>query len=176
MPETVTCEKACSNCGALFDAQMTELLGRFPYPISTFKSTPGTCPSCIKMSWEKREVSSLRRRLNFSREQVKAHFTDNPPSKGDALILCMQQYNQSRYRLVKIVNPDHGRQHRIIIDNGCSFAGASYYRTGQSTFAPKSQTFLLPFVALVADELSYEQDTELTDESLHLILTSNCLT
>jgi hypothetical protein len=60
----------------------------------------------------------------------------------------------------------HGRQHRIIIDKGCGFAGASFYRTGQSTFAPKGQTSLLPLVPAVAERLSYEQDTNLSDEDL----------
>lgn len=170
MSESVTCEKTCPSCGTTFTAKMSKLLGEFPVPVRIFKSTSERCPSCAEASRAKSVADSLRRRLNFSREQVKSYFTANAPAKGDTLILCMQQFHHSSYRLVIVENPDHGRQHRIIIDNGCSFAGASFYRTGQSTFAPKSQTSLLPLVPAVAERLSYKRDTDLTDEDLFLLL------
>lgn len=166
MSESVTYDKSCPSCGISFVAKMSKFFGRFPVPVRVFKSTPESCPECAEASLEKAKTDSLRRLLNFSREDVKAHFLANAPAKGDTLILCMQQFNQNNYRVVIVENPDHGRQHRIIIDKGCGFAGASFYRTGQSTFAPKGQTSLLPLVPAVAERLSYEQDTNLSDEDL----------
>lgn len=107
-----------------------------------------------------------RRLLNFTDELVKEHFDQHPPYAGQILILSMQQHNMNRYRLVKVVNPASGRQKRIIIDKGDSFGGASYYRSGKSGFAPKGQTKLLPFVEVVAERLSFDRDTVLTDEVL----------
>lgn len=173
MSESFECAKICPKCKNTFTAKMSKLLGCFSVPIRTFKLTPELCPPCADESKSKEVATSLRRHLNFSRERVKSYFVENAPVQGDTLILCMQQFYQSRYRLVIVQNPDHGRQHRIIIDNGCSYAGASFYRTGQSTFAPKSQTLLLPFVPAVGERLSYEQDTVLTDEDLFLLLESS---
>lgn len=68
--------------------------------------------------------------------------------------------------MVKVINPASERQKRIIIDRGDSYGGASYYRSGKSGFAPKGQTKLLPFVEAVAERLSFDQDTVLTDEDL----------
>ena len=107
-----------------------------------------------------------RRLLNFTDELVKDHFDQYPPYAGQILILSMQQNNMNRYRLVNVVNPASGRQKRIIIDRGDSFGGASYYRSGKSGFAPKGQTKLLPYVDAVAERLSFDRDTVLTDELL----------
>lgn len=170
MSESVTCEKTCPSCDRIFTAKMNKLLGAFPVPVRVFKIASERCLPCTEAARTKDSADSLRRRLNFSREQVRSHFIENSPHKGDTLILCMQQYHRSTYRLVIVENPDYGRQHRIIIDKGCSFAGASFYRTGQSTFAPKSQTSLLPLVPTVAERLCYERDTELTAEDLYSLL------
>ena len=170
MSESVTCEKTCPSCQTRFTAKMSKLLGAFPVPVRIFRLSPDRCPSCADASRAKDVANSLRRSLNFTREQVKSYFTANAPARGDTLILCMQQYHHSSYRLVIVENPDHGRQHRILIDKGCCFAGASFYRTGQSTYAPKSQTSLLPLVPAVAERLSYERDIDLTDEDLFLLL------
>ncbi|WP_408601999.1 hypothetical protein [Pseudomonas sp. PLMAX] len=111
-----------------------------------------------------------RRLLNFTDELVKEHFDLHPPYAGQILILSMQQHNMNRYRLVKVVNPASGRQKRIVIDRGDSFGGASYYRTGKSGFAPKGQTKLLPYIEAVAERLSIDRDTVLTDEVLLQLL------
>lgn len=111
-----------------------------------------------------------RRLLNFTDELVKEHFDQHPPYEGQILILSMQQHNTNRYRLVKVVNPASGRQKRIIIDRGDSFGGASYYRSGKSCFAPKGQTRLLPFSEAVAERLSFDRDTVLTDEVLQELI------
>lgn len=111
-----------------------------------------------------------RRHLNYTFESTKAHFEENPPSSGDVLILSMQQNHMSCYRLVKVVNPASGRQRRIIISHGDAYAGTSYYRSGKSSFAPTSQTRLLPMVPAVAERLSFDQKTTLSDEDLAVLL------
>ncbi|WP_274644699.1 hypothetical protein [Pseudomonas serbica] len=116
-----------------------------------------------------------RRLLNFTDELVKEHFDQHPPYAGQTLILSMQQHNMNRYRLVKVVNPASGRQKRIIIDHSESFGGASYYRSGKSGFAPKGQTRLLPYVEAVAERLSFDRDTVLTDEVLLELLPPSAL-
>jgi hypothetical protein len=111
-----------------------------------------------------------RRLLNFTDELVKEHFDQHPPYAGQTLILSMQQHNMNRYRLVKVVNPASGRQKRIIIDHSESFGGASYYRSGKSGFAPKGQTRLLPYIEAVAERLSFDRDTVITDQELQELL------
>lgn len=73
---------------------------------------------------------------------------------------------------MKVINPDSGQQKRIIIDKGDSFGGASYYRSSKNGFAPKGQTKLLPFVEALAERLSFDQDTVLTDKVLEELLRS----
>lgn len=111
-----------------------------------------------------------KRLLNHSYESVKDHFEANPPAEGDVLILSMQQHNMNRYRLVKVLNPASGRQRRIIISHSDAFAGAAYYRSGQSCFAPKGQTRLLPLVPAVAELLSFDRDTIVDDATLESLL------
>ncbi|APC19513.1 hypothetical protein BLL42_27680 (plasmid) [Pseudomonas frederiksbergensis] len=113
-----------------------------------------------------------RRLLNFTLESTKAHFEENPPTQGQILILSMQQHNMNRYRLVKVINPASGRRRRIIISHGEAFGGASYYRSGKSCFAPTGQTKLLPPVPAVAERLSFDHDTTLSDEDLAELLAS----
>jgi hypothetical protein len=114
-----------------------------------------------------------RRVLNFTDESIKEHFDQEPPYEGQTLILSMQQHNMNRYRLVKVINPASGRQRRIIINHSESFGGASYYRSGKSCYMPKSQTKLLPFVKSVAQRLSFDRDTVLSDDALKELLYSN---
>jgi hypothetical protein len=113
-----------------------------------------------------------RRLLNFTDDLVKEHFDQHPPYAGQTLILSMQQHNMNRYRLVKVLNPASGRQKRIIIDHSESFGGASYYRSGKSGFAPKGQTRLLPYVEAVAERLSFDRDTVITDQELQALLSA----
>ena len=113
-----------------------------------------------------------RRLLNFTFESTKAHFEENPLSAGQTLILSMQQHHMNRYRLVKVVNPSSGRQRRIIISHGDAYAGASYYQSGKSCFAPTGQTRLLPLVPAVAERLSFDHETTVSDEDLAMLLAS----
>lgn len=113
-----------------------------------------------------------RRLLNFTDDLVKEHFDQHPPYAGQTLILSMQQHNMNRYRLVKVVNPASGRQKRIIIDHSESFGGASYYRSGKSGFTPKGQTRLLPYIEAVAERLSFDRDTVITDQELQELLSA----
>jgi hypothetical protein len=115
-------------------------------------------------------VLFAKRLLNYNYESVKDHFEANPPAEDDVLILSMQQHHMNRYRLVKVVNPASGRQRRIVISHSDPFAGASYYRSGKSCFAPKGQTRLLPLVPAVAELLSFDKDTVIEDATLDTLL------
>lgn len=112
------------------------------------------------------EAVRRRRRLNFDHESTRAHFIESPPAAGDVLILAMFQFHRQRYRLVRVLLPSQGRQRRIVIDKGCAYGGASYQRSGKSGFSPKGQTILLPYVESIAALLSFESDTDLSDERL----------
>lgn len=168
--DTVSQEKQCSSCGQPFVATMSKLLGSFPVPVAKFRQQPADCPRCDEASRAQMEALLSRRRLNFTEDQVKEYFTANPPAQGDTLILSMSQYHRNAYRLVRVANPASGKQLRIIIDKGDAYGGASYYRTGKSTFAPKGQTLLRPFVAAVAAKLKYNTETELSDAELAALL------
>lgn len=109
MSETVTVEKACTDCRTPFTATMSKLLGRFPVPVRVFKESAERCPACRKEFQQQFETKAPRRLLNFTPDQVKKHFTAHPPAKGDTLILVTQQFHQNRYRLVRVENPDHTR-------------------------------------------------------------------
>lgn len=170
MSDSVTQEKYCQTCSKPFTATMTKLLGRFPLPVAKFRQQPDQCPSCKEEAMAKQEAISRRRRLNFTEEQVKEYFTANPPAQGDTLILSMSQFYRNAYRLVRVVNPASGKQRRIIVEKGDAFGGASYYRSGKSTFAPKGQTVLRPYVEAVAEKLNYESETELSDAELEELL------
>ncbi len=171
MTDTVTQEKQCQRCSKPFIATMSKLLGRFPVPVAEFRQRPDDCPACTEAFRAQMEVTLHRRRLNFTEDQVKEYFTANPPAQGDTLILSMSQHHRNAYRLVRVANPASGKQRRIIIDKGDAFGGSSYYRSGKSTFAPKGQTVLRPFVATVAAMLSYDTETELSDAELAALLT-----
>ncbi|HCF4080868.1 hypothetical protein [Pseudomonas aeruginosa] len=170
MSNTVSQVKTCRSCSTTFTATMSKLLGSFPVPVQVFRDRQDDCPDCKAAAMAAFEATSLRRRLNFTEEQVKAHFTANPPAQGDTLILAMGQFHRNTYRLVRVVNPASGAQKRIIVDKGDSFGGASYYRSGKSTFHPKGQTVLRPFIPAIGAKLSYESDTELSDADLQALL------
>ncbi|MBA1274471.1 hypothetical protein [Stutzerimonas azotifigens] len=170
MSDRVTQEKNCQTCSKPFTATMTKLLGHFPVPAAKFRQQAEECPSCKEAYRAKMEATARRRRLNFTEGQVKEYFTVNPPAQGDTLILAMSQFHRNAYRLVRVVNPASGKQLRIIVDKGDAFGGASYYRTGKSTFAPKGQTVLRPYVAMVAEKLNYESETDLSDADLQALL------
>lgn len=172
MSDSVTQEKSCQTCSKPFTATMTKLLGHFPQPVATFRKQADECPSCKEASRAQQEAISRRRRLNFTEDQVKEYFSANPPAQGDTLILSMSQFHRNAYRLVRVVNPASGKQLRIIVDKGDAFGGASYYQSGKSTFAPKGQTVLRPYVAAVAGKLNYESETELSDADLETLLGS----
>lgn len=108
----------------------------------------------------------MLRYLNYDFDDVKLHFDEFPPEVGDTLILAMPQHHMNRFRLVKVEKTNHGRQRRIIVTDPCCFAGASYYRTGKSCFAPKGQTRLLPYVESVAKLIEEGKDTILVDEQI----------
>jgi len=168
--DPVTQEKNCQTCSKPFTATMSMLLGHFPVAEAKFRQQVEECPSCKDAYRAKMEATSLRRRLNFTESQMKEYFTVNPPAQGDTLILAMSQFHRNAYRLVRVVNPASGKQLRIIIDKGDAYGGASYYRTGKSTFAPKGQTVLRPYVAMVAEKLNYESETDLSDADLEALL------
>ncbi|EPG9355238.1 hypothetical protein ACKU3Z_030130 [Pseudomonas aeruginosa] len=170
MSDTVIQEKQCKSCSKPFVATMSKLLGSFPVPVAKFRQQPDDCPSCKEASRAQLEAILHRRRLNFTEDQVKEYFTTNPPALGDTLILSMSQYHRNAYRLVRVANPASGKQRRIIIEKGDAFGGSSYYRSGKSTFAPKGQTVLRPFVAAVAARLSYDTETDLSDAELAALL------
>ena len=71
-------------------------------------------------------------------EQFGAWLEENPLVEGDEIAVRETQAGMWTYRLRHVTSPDHGGQHRIVVDQEGSF-----YRSGNSCFHPKGQTRLV---------------------------------
>lgn len=145
-PETITWVKKCKDCGCRFKDSMTSLMGLFPVRVRDFKTDTGQCPGCREKQRLRDEKQFFARDLHWNFNSVKNYFTENPPFLGQELIVLDTSYNMNTYALVKVTNPEHTRQKRIIIEgysNG--YSGMSFYRSGKNCFSPKGQVRLLPY-------------------------------
>lgn len=142
---SIRIEKVCKTCETPFVATMdyNEPLG-WPTSPSAFKKRRMNCPDCRIAEAQARQQRLDNERLKWTFETVKKYFADNPPQVGDPLILANLQFHQSEYQRVYVEKPEHTKQRRIIVDQPGTVGGLTFYRSGQSCFAPKGQTRLLP--------------------------------
>jgi len=144
--ETITRWKKCRDCGCRFKDSMTSFLGIFPVRISDFKTDNGQCPECRKKEQLRYEKLFFARDLHWTFESVKDYFTENPPYLDQELIVLDTSHRMNTYALVKVINPEHTKQKRIVIkghSNG--YSGMSFYRSGKNCFSPTGQVRLLPY-------------------------------
>ena len=143
--DVIHADKHCKTCGKPFTATLKYLhpVG-WPSSPSAFRSRRDNCPSCKQQEEEARRTRLMNERLQWTFETVKKHFADNPPKEGDPLIVANLQFHQSEYQRVYVTNPSHTKQRRLIVDKPGTVGGLTFYRSGQSCFAPKGNTSLLP--------------------------------
>ena len=154
--------KTCAGCGSRFKDSMSKFFGRFPIPVRVFKQQSGECCDCK----EKRDIHYktlfFARDLHWDYESVKEYFTENPPYKGQELLILDTSYNVNTYALVTVEKPEHTRQKRIVIScytNG--YSGQSFYRSGKNCFSPKGQVRLFPYNKKIGDMIKKSGSSEL---------------
>jgi len=167
--ETITREKECIRCGATFTATMEKLaLLGWPERPSEFKRRKEHCPDCKQKLRDEMAEKSKNAVLGWTDfDAVKEHFKENPPQKGDPLIIASFQYHTNEYLRVYVEVPEHTRQKRIIVNRGSTYGGSSFYRSGQSTYHPKGQTRLLPDHPVMSELFkAFGGRLSLTDDAL----------
>jgi len=131
---------------------MTSLAGIFPIAVREFKVDAGICPKCrAKMNKRFEELRAVTS-LYWTEETTKDYFTDNPPVRGQELLIHDTSGWGHTYALVTVDVPSHTNQKRIVISgytNG--YSGRSFYRSGKNCYAPKGQVTLLPYNAIIGD-------------------------
>lgn len=167
---TITWTKNCTDCGCRYKASMSTLMGRFPIPVSVFKANVGQCPECREKQKVQLEKLNSARNLHWTYDLVKKHFTANPPSKGQELLVLDTSWNTNTYALVTVANPEHTKQKRIVIDyhtNG--YSGQSFYRSGKNCFSPKGQVRLLPYNTVIGDLIKKGDNKEIRLEPKEIL-------
>lgn len=149
---TITWDKDCTGCGRRFTDSMSTLMGRFPLPVKLFKVPTGLCPECerVEKDWWGKLIAA--RDLHWTFDSVKEHFTENPPVRGQELIVLDTSWHTNTYALVTVESPEHTKQKRIVIksySNG--YSGQSFHRSGQNCFAATGQVRLLPYHPAVGE-------------------------
>ncbi len=82
--------------------------------------------------------------FGWNAETTKEYIIQKPLQQGDFMVIFNSQFHILRYMLAKVENPDHGKQHRIILSKSGEAGGVTFYRTGVNCFHPKGQTVMLP--------------------------------
>lgn len=94
---TFSCRKTCDMCGNKFEDSMTKISGRFPCRVRDFKVSHGTCKNCS----EKRKIHNKKlfydRDLHWTFDTIKNYFENNPPYKGQEIIVLDTSGNLNTY-------------------------------------------------------------------------------
>ena len=145
-------KKRCTFCTKNFTDEQTSLMGSFIVPARLFKTDTGICPSCQEKLNKKIKENQSIACLYWTFDSVKEYFVDNPPYEGQELLIHDTSGNMNTYALVKVVNPESGKQKRIVVENYSNgYSGKSFYRTGKNCFAPTGQVRLLPYNARIGE-------------------------
>lgn len=92
--------------------------------------------------------------LGWTEEKTKAYIETKPLAAGDLMVVASTYGGLASYELVKVINPAHGRQRRVLVSGHRSpHAGATFYRSGKNCFSPKGQTRLIPPSPEISDHL-----------------------
>jgi hypothetical protein len=170
---TIIWRKTCKDCGCRFEDSMTKLLGRFPVRVKDFKTDIGQCPNCRQKEKQHFDKLLSARDLHHTFETVKDYFSKNPPYVSQELLVLDTSWNLNTYALVTVVNPDHTKQKRIVIESYSSgYSGQSFYRSGKNCFSPKGQVRLLPYNSAIGDLIKKGNGKEIQlqlDEILDIV-------
>ena len=155
--ETISWRKTCNDCGRVFVDSMTTLAGKFPMRARDFKADTGQCPECKEGRELELEKTLLATTLNWTPDEIKAHLLTYPPYKDQELIVHDASAGMNTYALVKVVNPEHTKQKRIVIEGYTNeYSGMSFYRNGVNCYAPKGQVRLLPYNETIGNLIKKE--------------------
>lgn len=140
------CIKTCRDCNVRFEADIASLFGRFPVRARDFKGGEGRCPECQEKENQRWSARYFARDLYWTYDSVKMHFRNNPPKRGDQVLILDTSKNNNTYVLVKIRRPNHTPQKRIVVSSSNrEYSGLSFYRSGKCCIRTKSKIRLLPY-------------------------------
>lgn len=74
------------------------------------------------------------------------------------MIIYNGQGGFHEYQLAIVENPDHGRQHRVILSKSAAWAGTTFYRTGKNCYSPTGQSRMIPPVPEIMEYLALDCD------------------
>ena len=82
--------------------------------------------------------------FGWTDESIKLYIEDKPLKKGDLMLIVNTQAMIIEYLLAEVLNPDSGRQHRVILNKRAMYGGDSFYRTGKNCWSPTGQSKMIP--------------------------------
>lgn len=144
--ETIKWRKTCERCQVKFEDSMVGFMGNFPIRVREFKTSFGVCPACKEKEAELRDNKIAATWFYWTEDTIKQHFIDNPPYKGQELIVRDTSNGFLTYAIVTVDDPCRGPQKNIRISSYSNgYSGPTFYRSGKNHRAPKGQVHLLPY-------------------------------
>lgn len=85
------------------------------------------------------------RNLEEDRKNTKEYYTQNPPKEGDLVVVLSTQFTHRVDKPEILPIKAITKQKRLVVNHSfTSYAGRSFWMTGQNCYAPKGQVHLVP--------------------------------